>query len=957
MLLPASALFAGKLRLEAKLHPPGEFRGDLVEVFCGLKQSGRLIAEWRWTVEPTDGDGPYSFDSTLEQSVLSRATNPAGPADLFICLNRDTLCSFHPSVGDYYHAQQISLQEQQISLEVGPQWSRRTISDPRDLITVHYHRHDGNYESVGLWTWGEAPCITPQKQELFEVGRDAYGSVFQLDLANYGCREGRIGLLPRLEGAWERKDGPDRWWTATRGRDVYLLPGDAKIYATMPDVRPKLVAAVLTSDLGISARFSHELPVGDLPVERFALFTEDGLELKIAGTEPESPRDGRSRDFAVHPAASLDITSHTYRLRIEGYGEATIQTGALFSDPARFYEESVVLGASCTDQRLELRLFAPTAREVVAIIADAPTGRADLVEHPMQRGEKGIWRLDLDGKYAGKFYAYRLAGPSGPSGEFADPAAVCGSGQGGRPMLVDLKETNPPGFDPTRHPRLSAPTDAIIYEMSVRDFTTCANSGVKHRGLYLGLTESGTSLEGDPSIATGLNHLVELGVTHVQLMPIQDFENDETDRAAYNWGYMPVLFSTPDGWFATQPSGPARIRELKQAIQALHDRGIGVTLDVVYNHTSGASPFEKILPGYYHRLTPDGAPSNGSGCGNEFNSENPMARKLMIDSLLHWVREYGIDGFRFDLMGLHAPETMIAVREALRRQHPEVLIYGEPWTGGATPLPQAFDKGQSRGTGIAAFNDHFRDAIKGDRDGGGPGFIQVGDRLDGIRSGIPGAIDDWALNPSDAIQYCEAHDNLTTWDKLTQSAGDQPEDIRERMQCFAGLIVLTSQGIPFLHSGQEFCRSKGGNHNSYDAPDQVNQLDWSLKKQHFKVFIYYRGLIAIRKSHPIFRLRTADEVRPRLAFLEGVSHPRCIAYTLDGRGVQGESFSSVLVLLNGDSGEQSFALPEGEWTVYVDADRADPSSLGLTRNRATLPPHSGMVLAQPGKAGPGPSGG
>jgi pullulanase len=274
------------------------------------------------------------------------------------------------------------------------------------------------------------------------------------------------------------------------------------------------------------------------------------------------------------------------------------------------------------------------------------------------------------------------------------------------------------------------------------------------------------------------------------------------------------------------------------------------------------------------------------------------------------------------------------------------MLYGEPWTAGATPLRKVFDKGQARGTGIAAFNDGFRDAIKGDRDGGAPGFVQTGDRIDGVKDGVTGSIGNWTKDPADAVQYCEAHDNLTTWDKLLQSASHESDELRRQMQCFAGFLVLTAQGVPLLHSGQEFCRTKHGNSNSYNAPDEINRIEWSLKKTHRRVFEYYKSLIAIRKAHPVFRLRTGDDVRRRLAFIDDVAHPKCFAYTLDAKGLHGETWSRAVLLHNGDGEERTLGLPAGSWEIYVDHERASTTALAKATGAVVLQPHSGMILAR-----------
>ncbi len=659
------------------------------------------------------------------------------------------------------------------------------------------------------------------------------------------------------------------------------------------------------------------------------------------GAAPDS-----ATSFRLTLARPLNMTTHTYELAVLGFSPRRIALGGVLVDVSRFYDADAVLGATYTPEATTFRVFSPVADAVEVVVADTHTG-GEVEARPMAVNNHGIWSATIPGDLKGKFYAYRLRGPDLDAGrEVTDIYATCTTGPGGRGLILDLADTDPPGFDPEGYVRLDSPVDAVIYEMHVRDLTIAPNSGVQHKGKYLGFTERGTHLPSDASVKTGLDHLVELGVTHVQIMPIQDFDNQETPEDSYNWGYMPLFFNSPDGWYATVPVGPERIREFKRLVQSLHDLGIGVIMDVVYNHTALHASFDRLAPGYYFRLKPDGSYWNGSGCGNEFASEHPMARKYMLDSVKYWVREYGIDGFRFDLMGLHDLETMIEIREELRKINPSVLVYGEPWTGGASGLRKITNQKRVAGTGVAAFNDHFRDAIKGERDGGAPGFIQKGTRIVRIRQGIMGAVGHWATQPTDCLTYCACHDNLTTWDKLLQSAHEAPRELKRRMQRFAGLLVLTSQGISFIHGGQEMCRSKGGSHNSYNLPDSVNQIDWSLKKRNRDVFAYYQGLIALRKAHPCFRLRTGAEVRRRIEFRQDVPAEHCVAYTIDGTGLTGESHAATLVLLNGESTEQTFALPPGNWHLLVDADRAGTDTLAEVEGSVPVKAHSGMVLAR-----------
>ena len=478
-------------------------------------------------------------------------------------------------------------------------------------------------------------------------------------------------------------------------------------------------------------------------------------------------------------------------------------------------------------------MFAPGALLARVVVADSIEGQTGIAEHDMSVNDHGVWSAHVEGDLQGKYYAYKLSGIGfDPDREITDAYATCTQARYTRSLIVDMEQTNPPGFKEYSYNGPMSAADAIVYEMHIRDFTIAADSGVSpgNKGKYLGVTESGTTLPDESAVKTGIDHIVELGVTHVQIMPLQDFDNGETDLDAYNWGYMPVHFNSPEGWYASDRMGPCRIREIKSAIKAFHDRGVGVIMDVVYNHTAGHAPFDSLVPGYYFRLTNAGNYSNGSGCGNEFASEHPMARKYILDSVRYWVEEYKIDGFRFDLMGLIDIETMKQIKHELAAIHPGILIYGEPWAAGPTPLKPITDKSQVRATGIGAFNDSFRDAVKGGRDGGAPGFIQVGDSVDGVVKGLMGGIHDWSHDPVDAISYFEAHDNLTAWDKLIQSTGQASEETRKQMIRFGALTLFTAQGMSFMHSGQEFCRTKKGSSNSYNLPDDINRLEWSRRK-------------------------------------------------------------------------------------------------------------------------------
>jgi pullulanase len=476
----------------------------------------------------------------------------------------------------------------------------------------------------------------------------------------------------------------------------------------------------------------------------------------------------------------------------------------------------------------------------------------------------------------------------------------------------------------------------------VRDFTISETSGAQNRGLYPGFAQPDTHLPGDAAIRTTLDNLTELGVTHVQLLPVQDFADNEADPT-YNWGYIPMAYFSPEGMYATNPNNESRVREFKGLVDALHARGIGVIMDVVYNHTAPDAPFDSIVPGYYYRHLPDGSDANGSGCGNEFRTEAPMARKLILDSLAFWTREYGVDGYRFDLMALIDQETVREVEHELRAINPNIILFGEPWDAGASPLVAKSDKAAIRQLPVGAFNDSFRNALKGSPDGHDAGFIQNGSNREALESAL--LVSGWFASPAQSINYMTCHDNLVLWDKLKLSMPGAADALLVETMKLGYLALFTSQGVPFIQGGEEFARTKGGNNNSFDAPDSVNEVDWSLKRQHLDLFNYTRDVIALRRAHPVFRLRTREEVAGRLK-IGHAGNEKVLMYTLDASGVPGESWKQVCVVFNSDDqANAEVTLPEGQWSVALDEHgaAANQAVSGQVRVRAK----SGLVLYQP----------
>lgn len=819
-------------------------------------------------------------------------------------------------------------------------------------LTIHYHRYEADYDNPGLWTWDGTDKKSPKDAELAPVGRDDYGSIFKLNLDDYGLDNinDKIGLLPRLNKDWNRKDGDDRYWTPEMGMEIWLEQGKSIIHRQKPDVSPRVLNGFCDAAGELTVMLTHRMPAEKIKAENFTLTEIGGEAVPIVKAEPVPADAKMSAQIRLVLAAPLAYETKSYRIEAAGYKAAAgrnVLPRGILADPDKFYDKDVVLGATWSPEQTTFRVFAPTADRVFVILYDNPKGAEERAERPMEKKPKGIWETTVAGNLKNKYYVYRLTGSDlDPNLEVIDPYARCVTDRDGRGMVVDLAATNPPGFDPKKRPPMKNRTDAVIYEMHVREFTIDPASGVKNRGLFLGVTESGTRLAGDPDIKTGLDHLVELGVTHVQLMPIQDFDNDESVFDATNWGYMPVHFNSPDGWFATRRDDTTRVTEFKRLVQTLHENGIRVIMDVVYNHTAPPASFGKIVPNYYFRLRDDGTYYNGSGCGNEFKSENPMARKFILDSLKFWVEEYGADGFRFDLMGLIDLETMTEAARMLHALDPTILVYGEPWAGGGeVGIASITDKGKQKGLGFGAFNDDARNDIKGSPSGSDAGFIQSGERAQNLKRGIEAAIRAWAQEPDEALIYAEAHDDLTLWDKIAISSS-APESERIKMQNLAAAIVLTSQGIPFIHSGQEMCRTKEGISNAYNAPLEINQVKWNLKKTRRDVFDYCKGMIALRRAHPALRLASRAEIEKRLKFDVHNPSPRSIAYTIDAAGVPDESAKSIRVIFNADSMPIVFRMPPGKWRILAKDDKAGAARLGEIERSAAVAPYTALVCIQ-----------
>ncbi|SHF41745.1 pullulanase [Mariniphaga anaerophila] len=620
------------------------------------------------------------------------------------------------------------------------------------------------------------------------------------------------------------------------------------------------------------------------------------------------------------------------------------------------------LGVFWTPEKTSVKIWAPTAKIVeFRLYKDGESGEAFYKTQLLANGD-GTWSTVLTGDYEGKFYTLRIN-----DGEWLDETpdiyARCVGVNGLRGMVFSPEKTNPDGWENDSQPKLTHFTNAVIYETHVRDFSVSESSGIQNKAKFLGMTEEGArSPEG---LFTGLSHLKELGITHVHLLPVNDFftVDEEKPSEKYNWGYDPLHYNSLEGSYATDPyNGAVRIKEFKKLVQALHSAEIGVVLDVVYNHTYFAkeSVFNQSVPGYFYRQKPDGSFANASGCGNELATERFMVRKYIVDSLKYWAEEFHVDGFRFDLMGVCDLETMRAIRNEL----PGLLLYGEGWTADSSPMAEEFravKKNISKLPGIAAFNDDFRDALKGDHGSKkSKGFVSGLDlHEEAVKFGVAAAVHHpqivydyvesshvaWAGQPAQCINYVACHDNYTLWDKLKLSCPKSSDEEMRKMVKLAGALLLTSQGIPFLHSGMEFCRTKGGHHNSYKSPDSVNQIDWSRKKEYYDVFEYFQKLIQLRKQHPAFRMTDTSRIQENLSFCTEYKIGT-VSYCLNGDEV-GDFWKNIVVLFNGSRKEVSHSLPDGKFRIMVNGDEFFEESQGeVVSKEVVLTPVSMTILVK-----------
>ena len=619
------------------------------------------------------------------------------------------------------------------------------------------------------------------------------------------------------------------------------------------------------------------------------------------------------------------------------------------------------------------RLWSPKAQDArVNLYDNGSGGKAFKTLNMKFDAASGTWTASVPQQLYGKFYTFQIKWEGKWKDETPGVWAKAVGINGQRAAIIDFSATNPIGWENDKGPVVNNFSDVIVYEMHHRDLSMHPSSGIENKGKFLALTEKGTT--SPTGQKTGIDHLKELGVTHVHILPSYDYNSvDEANLQdnVYNWGYDPLNYNAPEGSYSTNPEVPeVRVKEMKEMIKALHDNGIGVIMDVVYNHTAqnDDSNFSLTAPGYYYRHREDGSYSDASGCGNETASDLQQMSDYIVNSVKYWADEYHIDGFRFDLMAIHDTETMNRVAKELKEINPSIFVYGEGWTAGDSPLAverRALKENVSKMNNIAVFSDDLRDAVKGHyTDASDRGFATGKPGLEEtVKIGIVAATAHpqvdyskgnnskfaYANSPEMIVNYVSCHDDLSLTDKLHESMKGEPEENMLEAAKLAQTIVFTSQGTPFMFAGEEIFRDKKGVHNSYNKPDSINAIDWNNKTKYNDQFNYYKELIALRKAHPAFRMTSADDIAKHLVFdeIDSSITPNLISYSLKDNA-NGDAWKEIKVVLNGASNSQTVDIPAGEWKIVAKDGKINSNAeLGTTTGgEITLAPYSALILVE-----------
>lgn len=827
-------------------------------------------------------------------------------------------------------------------------------------LRLHYHRDDGAYDGWMVWFWAEG-----QEGADYPFAEEDGDMVATMDVQ---AGTTSVGFIVKTSD-WTKDVDADQFIDISEmvsgTVDVYVesgVEGYTKEYGDDAVTGTKLKSAVYNGDTTITATMTGAIEGN--AASAFELRSKEGA------VEISSVEEGKDFLYTITLAGELDNTK-SYFITFDGT-ELQVQMPIIYSTEE--FEEAYTytgddLGAVWSKESTTFRVWAPTAEEVTLNLYESGTPNADdlIEEIPMTADANGTWVATKEGDLNGTYYTY-TALLDGARQEACDPYARTTGVNGKRAMVIDLDSTNPEGWEKDSNPHAGESiNDAIIYELQMRDLSADKGSGIENVGKYLSLTESGTKTKG--GVATGLDHLKDLGITHLHLMPIYDFGSvDETYtyESLYNWGYDPVNYNVPEGSYSTDAyNGEVRVSEMKQMVKSLHENDISVVMDVVYNHVQSTGDFciNRLVPGYFSRINEDGSYSNGSGCGNDTASERSMVKKYIVDSVCYWADEYHIDGFRFDLVGLIDTDTINEIVEEVHKSHPDVIFYGEGWTLETNVTKDGYKLATQKNSELtpdfAYFNDTIRDGLKGNVfNTGEVGYVSGARNMEKLISENFMGNASWCSSPSQTINYASCHDNMTLFDRLATSRPDASREDLIRMNNLAAAVYMTAEGVPFIMSGEEMLRTKtkedgSFDSNSYMSGDEVNSLKWSdLENEEYQnVYNYYKGLIAFRKAHGALRLSDAADVEANVKPVEGLAE-NVVAFDISG-GVNGETAKEIYVIFNANGEEQTIDLPDGKWNVYIDGEKAGIEVLSTIKDgKAVVAPISAMVLVKEGASMP-----
>lgn len=821
-------------------------------------------------------------------------------------------------------------------------------------IKLHYHRKDGKYDGWNVWMWDEGG--DGSSYDFKKEGKDMVAT------KKVAPGAAKVGFIVR-KGEWEEKDFDgdqfiDLSDMVSGTMEVFVESGKEgfeKKRGKNAVTGIKVAQAKYNGDTSITIKMTGKVE-GNL----MKLFTIKGNGEKIT---LKSIEEGSDNSYSITLDKPLDAAGN-YSVSYDKNDYKIIMPN--YYSTGKFEEKYTYsgndLGATWTKEKTTFRVWAPTAKTVkINLYKSGTAGTDDLIEAiDMKADVNGTWIAEKSGDINGTYYTYSVD-VNGKTSETCDPYARTTGVNGDRAMVIDLSSTNPEGWDKDSDPNSGKTiTDATIYELHIRDLSSDKSSGIKNVGKFLALTETGTKNSfGNP---TGLDYIKDLGISHLHILPSYDFgsvDESKLDKPQFNWGYDPKNYNVPEGSYSTDPyNGDVRVKEMKQMVHSLHQNGISVVMDVVYNHVHNAGDFcfNVLVPGYFSRISNEGKYSNGSGCGNDTASERSMVKKYIVDSVNYWADEYHIDGFRFDLVGLIDTDTINQVVEEVHKNHPNVIFYGEGWTmqtdttkGGYAMTTQQYSTKTPK---FAFFSDTIRDLLKGSV------FSQT---EPGYVTGAPGQEEmltkcwmgaaPWCKSPSQTVNYASCHDNNTLFDRITMTLPDASEADRIKMNNLAAAIYFTAEGIPFMQAGEEMLRTKVKEdgtyeHNSYNSPDSINSLKWdTLNNNTYKnVVNYYKGLIAFRKAHAALRLTNADDVNNNITPVEGLDK-NVVAFNVKGK-VNGETSDGLFVIFNANNSETKVKLPEGSWNVCINSEKAGTDTIETVSSEAKVSPISAMVLVK-----------